>query len=113
MGAAVKKDRLSEPPGPFTCSNLHSAVLFREDSVAFSGDGQLMEWRPELTPKYNESDISLEKTVRCGLSEFQYTISDRYQTEILVASDPEQEPMDALRHVELCTIRAWKSNAMF
>ena len=117
LGVAVKKDSsLSKPAGPSTCSNLHWAGLFQEDGwlggVAFSGEGQLVEWEPELTPDYGEGDISLEETVRCGLSELQYTILDRYQKEMLVASGPEQEPVDALRHVELCTIRAWKSNEM-
>jgi len=115
LGVAVKKDSLSTS-GPSTCSNLHWAGLFREDGwlsgVAFSGEGQLVEWRTQLTPEYNESDISHLETVRCGLSELQYTIIDAYQKEIFVASGPEQELADALRHVELCTIRAWESNEM-
>ena len=60
--------------------------------------------------------ISLEETVRCGFSELQYTILDRHQTEELldlVNSGPEQESVDALRSVELCTIRAWNSNEMY
>ena len=116
LAVTVKKDSsLSKPTGPSTCSNLHWADLFgrykRLGGVAFSGEDQLVELRPELTPNYGEG----EETVRCGLSELQYTIIDRYQTDThvdLVASGPDQELVDALRYVELCTIRAWKSNEM-
>ena len=112
----VKKDSsLSKPAGPSTCSNLHWAGLFgryeRLGGVSFRED-QLVELRPELTPNYGEG----EETVRCGLSELQYTIIDRYQLDNhvdLVASGPDQELVDALRYVELCTIRAWNSNEMY
>ena len=69
LGVAVKKDSsLSKPPGPSSCSNLHWAGLFHEDGwlggVAFSGEDQLVEWRPDLTPDYGEGDIYPSKR-RC------------------------------------------------